>query len=291
MPGKVLTKNSRRKDGKLHYLNTTPDNKNANQILDSALETNNLYKIGLAVHAFADTYAHQNFVGYFEGYNHLGGVLQKSPAKVGHASATHKPDIPNLIWEDERLCSFNCKRNNKEIFLKAAGRIFEKLKLYNNSQISTQKLKSEKEELLSDLSAAIGETTEKYSFFSNLFDKKDKNLRIKNYRKLSQQKQYGGTRVEKYNKYQWLDRVLANPGKILWFKLQREIPLIPIPVIIEAVKDFLGIEFSFKYSWKDKNDYKNSHWYRFQKAVKELQEEAETILENNTLSKMELEEL
>jgi hypothetical protein len=62
-------------------------------------------------------------------------------------------------------------------------------------------------------------------------------------------------------------------------------------VIIEAVKDFLGIEFSFKYSWKDKNDYKNSHWYRFQKAVKELQEEAETILENNTLSKMELEEL
>ena len=124
MPGKVLAKDSRRKDGKLHHLNTTPDNKNANQILDRALETNNLYKIGLAVHAFADTYA--------------------------------------------------------------------------------------------------------------------------------QQKQYGGTRVEKYNKYQWLDRVLANPGKILWFKLQREIPLIPIPVIIEAVKDFLGIEFSFKYSWKDK---------------------------------------
>ena len=291
MPGKVLAKDSRRKDGKLHHLNTTPDNKNANQILDSALETNNLYKIGLAVHAFADTYAHQNFVGYFEGYNHLGGVLQKSPAKVGHASATHKPDIPNLIWKDERLCSFNCKRNNKEIFLKAAGRIFEKLKLYNNPQISTQKLESEKEELVSDLSAAIGETTEKYSFFSNLFDKKDKNLRIKNYRKLSQQKQYGGTRVEKYNKYKWLDRVLANPVKILWFKLQREIPLIPIPVFIEAVKDFLGIEFSFKYSWKDKNKYKNSHWYRFQKAVKELQEEAETILENNTLSKMELEEL
>jgi len=291
VPGKVLTKDSRRKDGKLHYLNTTPDNKNANQILDSALETNNLYKIGLAVHAFADTYAHQNFVGYFEGYNHLGGVLQKSPAKVGHASATHKPDIPNLIWKDERLCSFNCKRNNKEIFLKAAGRIFEKLKLHNNSQISTQKLESEKEELLSDLSAAIGDTTEKFTFFSNLFDNKDKNLRIKNYRKLSQQKQYGGTKVKKYNKYQWLDRVLANPVKISWFKLQREIPLIPIPVIIEAVKDFFGVEFSFKYSWKDKNDYKNSHWYRFQKAVKELQEEAETILENNTLSKMELEKL
>ena len=167
VPGKVLAKDSRRKDGKLHYLNTTPDNKNANQILDSALETNNLYKIGLAVHAFADTYA--------------------------------------------------------------------------------------------------------------------------------QQKQYGGTKVEKYNKYQWLDRVLANPVKISWFKLQREIPLIPIPVIIEVIKDkikdFFGVEFSFKYSWKDKNNYKNSHWYRFQKAVKELQEEAETILENNTLSKMELEEL
>jgi len=95
-------------------------------------------------------------------------------------------------------------------------------------RVKNQKLESEKEELLSDLSAAIGET-----------------------------------KVEKYNKYKWLDRVLANPAQISWFKLQREIPLIPVPVIIEAVKDFFDIEFSFKYSWKDKNDYKNSHWYRF----------------------------
>ncbi|MFW5889747.1 MAG: DUF6765 family protein, partial [Bacillota bacterium] len=237
VPGKVLSEKSRRKDGKLHYLNTTPDNENANQILDSALESNNLYKIGLAVHAFADTYAHQNFVGYFEGYNYLGGVLQRSPAKVGHASATHKPDIPNLIWKDERLCSFNCERNNKDIFLKAAGRIFEKLTRYNKPQISDQKLESEKEKLLSDLSSAIGETTEEYSFISNLLNKKSKKMRIENYRELSQQKEYGGIKLEKYDKYKWLDNGLDNPFKLALYKLQRRVPL--LPVFIEAAKDRL----------------------------------------------------
>jgi hypothetical protein len=303
VPGRVLNKNSQRKDGKLHYLNTTPDNKNANQILDKALSTNNLYQIGLAVHAFADTYAHQNFVGYFEGYNFLGGLLQKSPAKVGHASAAHKPDIPNLIWNDQRLCSFNCKRNNKEIFLKAAARIFEKLIRYNNPQISVQKLESEKDKLLSDLSEAVGETTEAYSFFKNIFDKKAKNLRIKNYRELSKLKEYGGREIEKYNKYKWLDKVLENPIKLALYKLQRKIPM--LPVFIEAAKDrlefiknakdkimnYLNLTMFLGFKWKDKNNYKQSHWYQFQKAVKELQEEAETILERNTFSKMELEKL
>ena len=78
-----------------------------------------------------------------------------------------------------------------------------------------------------------------------------------------------------------------------------------LPVFIEAAKDrlefiknakdkimnYLNLTMFLGFKWKDKNNYKQSHWYQFQKAVKELQEEAETILERNTFSKMELEKL
>jgi len=82
----LLAYSSQYIDNNDHIFNISPgpDNKNANQILDSALESNNLYKIGLAV---------------------------------------HKPDIPNLAWDDDRLCSFNCKRNNKKIFLINSSRV------------------------------------------------------------------------------------------------------------------------------------------------------------------------
>ena len=45
------------------------------------------------------------------------------------------------------------------------------------------------------------------------------------------------------------------------------------------------------FRWKNKNNYQQSHWYQFQKAVKELQKDAKIILEKNTFSKMELEKL
>ena len=177
--------------------------------------------------------------------------------------------------------------------MKAAGRIFEKLTRYNKPQISNQNLEAEKEELLSDLSTAIGETTEKYSLISNLFNKRSKKMRINNYRKLSQQKEYGGLKLEKYDKYKWLDKVIGNPVKLALYKLQRKIPL--IPVFIEAAKDkfkdIFGFDLSFRYVWKDESIYKNTNWFNFQKAVKELQEKGEDILKSNTFSKMELEKL
>jgi len=66
IPGEPLADSARRRDGKLHLLNTTPDSKHARDVLRLGLKSDNLYKIGLAVHSFADSFAHQNFVGYYD---------------------------------------------------------------------------------------------------------------------------------------------------------------------------------------------------------------------------------
>ena len=123
IPGDPDADSARRKDGKLHLLNTTPDSKNARQIFRLALKSDNLYQIGLAVHSFADTFAHQNFVGYYDEFNivkdiqkKLNSIINNSPYEIGHAAARHRPDIPNLIWEDGRLCDSNSLRDNKKIF-------------------------------------------------------------------------------------------------------------------------------------------------------------------------------
>ena len=53
-----------RKDGKFHLLNTIPNNQNAIALLNDALLSGNVYRIGIATHMFADTFAHQNYVGF-----------------------------------------------------------------------------------------------------------------------------------------------------------------------------------------------------------------------------------
>ena len=77
IPGDPLANSARRKDGKLHLLNTTPASNNACRILKTALQSDNLYKIGLAVHSFADSYAHQNFVGYYDEFNIVKSLQKK----------------------------------------------------------------------------------------------------------------------------------------------------------------------------------------------------------------------
>jgi hypothetical protein len=69
IPGEFESNSGLRIDGKLHVLNTTPNSKNANLILSEALKTEDIYRIGLAIHSYADSWAHQNFVGSEDVFN------------------------------------------------------------------------------------------------------------------------------------------------------------------------------------------------------------------------------
>jgi hypothetical protein len=103
IPGDPMSKTAFRKDGKMHWLNTTPNSENANKIIDAAISTENLFRIGVACHCYADSWAHQNFVGYYDEFNAMASPLSKVTPDIGHADAQHNPDWPGLIWRDQRL--------------------------------------------------------------------------------------------------------------------------------------------------------------------------------------------
>jgi len=66
-----------------------------------ALRTRNLHRIGLALHTFSDTWAHQNFTARDEDWNRL-DQGNRLPAP-GHAQAGWVPDLGLVEWDDPRL--------------------------------------------------------------------------------------------------------------------------------------------------------------------------------------------
>jgi hypothetical protein len=124
IPGEPDADTARRRDGKMHLLNTTPDSEIANYLIDEAIKVTGetrLYRIGIATHAYADTWAHQNFVGWFDYFNNVG--LNFKP-DIGHADAEHHPDWPSHRWEDERLVEGTV--HNTIRLLGAAKKLYEK---------------------------------------------------------------------------------------------------------------------------------------------------------------------
>ena len=104
-PGDFEENSAMRKDGKLHLLNTTPNSRNVSTLLQKAIKTASLYRIGIALHTYADSFAHQNFVGYYDCFNAMKGLLKRMVPDIGYADAGFNPDIPGKIWKDERLVS------------------------------------------------------------------------------------------------------------------------------------------------------------------------------------------
>jgi len=123
VPGDPQAKSARRRDGKMHLLNTTPDNELANDLFSDAFkatEDMRLYRIGIASHTYADTWAHQNFVGWYDNFNAIGENILPN---IGHADAKHHPDWPGHRWDDSRLVDNEISNNHR--FLSAAERLFE----------------------------------------------------------------------------------------------------------------------------------------------------------------------
>lgn len=121
MPGEP-NQQSKRCDGRQHPLATTPNSSNVRRCLQYALRSGNPYLIGIATHVFADSWAHQNFVGYFDTFNAAPNLLAQISPNLGHADYLHKPDLINLIWRDGRLQTPLI--NNTTRILKASEAIF-----------------------------------------------------------------------------------------------------------------------------------------------------------------------
>jgi hypothetical protein len=112
--------------------------------------TYNLIALGIALHTYADTWAHQNFSGT---HNHLdnfidkikywqdgqwfalsktGKLRKKILPSIGHAEAYNFPDLPYLNWKYEYVKNKTIIiKNNLSIFIDAAKKIFDFLKSFN----------------------------------------------------------------------------------------------------------------------------------------------------------------
>lgn len=266
IPGDPMSPTAWRKDGKMHWLATTPNSENANLILDAALATGNLYRIGVAAHAYVDTWAHQNFVGYYDSFNSMKGPLEACSPDIGHADAGHNPDWPALVWKDERMLEERV--DNKGRFLDAAAHLLAKLARFADPAVSEAKIERRCLDLRMELNEAIGPRDQ---------GNKDKQARIARYCELATTKAYGDGTLEVYDDDLWLEQ--AVDGEVRGLKdwsdslLARFDPLTDI------------------YTWKDRATYRQSDWFRFQQAVIDHQNTAWDILSGRNFKGLQLPQL
>jgi len=129
--------------GRRNPWSTTANSRNGIALLKEALDSGDLYRIGAALHTFADTWSHQNFSGLRDDWNAVqGSVLVPD---VGHAEVFEKPDRISEIWEDKRV---NKQIVNADRARAAAREIFNWLSMYHRSETTWEDVKDEFEELL-----------------------------------------------------------------------------------------------------------------------------------------------
>ena len=117
-------------DGETCFV-TIANSENANVLLKDALESQDLYRIGIAIHAFADTWSHQNFLGMKHDANGRNRV--EIIPNIGHADFFHEPDKIHNEWKDPRLEDDAEIVNNDDRFIEAARQIFTHLYRSNNT--------------------------------------------------------------------------------------------------------------------------------------------------------------
>lgn len=97
------------------------------------------------------------------------------------------------------------------------------------------------------------------------------------YRKLSLAPEYGGQEMEPYDTHRWMDDAVNEDVRGLRDRADTFLSR------LDPLTD--------TYTWKDRENYKKTHWYRFQEAVKQHQNETWEILAEKNFKGLELPEL
>jgi hypothetical protein len=124
IPGEIEKARRARMDGEANPWIVTPDSPIARELLVRALRSGDDFRVGIALHTYADTWAHQNFTGRLERINDLGIRSPLPPA--GHLQALTSPDQAAEVWNDPRL--FVPEVDNGQRFLEAAKMMYRFLR-------------------------------------------------------------------------------------------------------------------------------------------------------------------
>lgn len=238
---------AKRKDGKVHPLNTTPDSSYAKQIIQAALDNaatkykNNdkcgLYRLGIATHSFVDTWAHQNFTGSCDDFGDMGNACTPN---VGHADALHHPDWVGHRWNDDRLVAPNINNNTR--FISAARRIYY---------------------LFSDFQASIGNAgADKWSELEPLL------LGIYGTTYSGDSEKGAAERTEKYM------------ARVPWLPDYDDGDWQTAALEVKTVRRDGGDDYVERYFWKKGINPVDTDWFKFQDAVKEQIVSAKEILQH-----------
>lgn len=99
-----------------------------------------LYRLGVTMHVYADTFAHQGFAGINNKINKVkklkGNGIKKTPLNVfplGHGPALTLPDAPFLNWEYTDSSGIRHVRNNPETFIDAANMMCKAMRCHRDA--------------------------------------------------------------------------------------------------------------------------------------------------------------
>ena len=276
IPGDPKARSARRTDGVEHPLVTTPDSPLANRMLDAALHSRDLYRIGVSAHGYVDTWAHQNFVGARDAFNEFATTMWERVEQwllaVGHAHAKHLPDWPALVWQDTRLV--NSTVDNRRRFLDAAGHLLTKFLAHNQPALTPDQVRQEVASLQADLDADIGPRDDTNAHSS---------LRIARYTQRSQQQEYGGQTITPYAADAWFAQAIRERRDEVINRMKRHFKLPAIAGLADLAAfaaDFCADGRRQHLTWLDPDPahYTRTHWYRFQEAVKDHLAECTAML-------------
>ena len=262
VPGAPAAPSAARRDGAMHWLNTTPGNRNAEELLAEALAASPLdvFRTAVAVHAYTDSWAHQNFVGSHHVFNGMKGALGKAAPDVGHADAGHRPDRVGLVWRDPRLAPGLEDVDNTARFLDAAARLFVLLKRRVDPGCTPAALAAEKRGLRADLRRAFGPPDPEGRF---------RHERLAAYRSLAALPRYGGAPLEDYRQGAWFEEAVEVAARGVHDQGTG---------LVAELDPLAG-----RCLWRDRTGFRSSRWYRFQEAVKAHQAAALELLGRRNL--------
>jgi hypothetical protein len=131
VPGNADEAAAARADGHRNRYAVTPNSENVKELLVASFKDKDPYLMGIAAHAFADSWAHQNFCGLLDDDNDVGASsLAAGLPPAGHLQALSSPDDPGARWQDPRLRPEHRLVVNSERFAAAATKLFRYLRVY-----------------------------------------------------------------------------------------------------------------------------------------------------------------
>ncbi|MBN1695925.1 MAG: hypothetical protein JW881_00305 [Spirochaetales bacterium] len=240
-PGDPEYPGCRRKDGKRNHLNTTPGSSRVKELLVAGLKTRNLYRVGIAVHTYADSWAHQNFSGADEAWNLVDP--QSIIPHIGHAQVLGKPDGLTGRWTDARLEGDLAAVDNTDRFLKAAKQIYKYLRTYNHLSFEDHDVVIEKVKWVSGIESRLPSYMES-RIYSYIIDEN----------------------IQKYDKYEWYREAVFDDEVVL----DDANGFVGYDKLLWAKDAFLhGTKTSGKPALTAKAGFQDSHYYRWNEAAKE----------------------